>query len=76
MRLLITRLLIAVASTMIILGPAARAQAFQLEYFDTAYTLQACLSVGDTGLDDGSWYGYQCRTTAPHNVQLWVSFSP
>jgi hypothetical protein len=76
MRLLITRLLIAVASTMIILGPAARAQAFQLEYFDTYPSVLGCTNTGESGLDSGAWYGYECQTTGWRNVQLWVSFSP
>jgi hypothetical protein len=55
---------------------AAPAQAFQLVYFDTAYTMNACLSTGESGLNSGTWYGYQCRRTGPTSVELWVSFTP
>jgi hypothetical protein len=55
---------------------AQPAQAFQLVYFDTYPTMTGCLNTGESGLDSGSWYGYQCRRTGPTTVQLWVSFTP
>jgi len=73
---LLARLFIPVVGAMIVLGLAAPAQAFQLQYFDTYPSLRGCLATGDSGLSSGSWYGYQCRRTGPVSVELWVSFSP
>lgn len=54
---------------------AQPAQAFQLQYFDTYPTMSGCLNTGESGLDSGTWYGYQCRRVGS-TVQLWVSFTP
>jgi len=73
---LFTRLFLAIASAIIAIGLAVPAQAFQLQYFDTYPSLLGCTNTGESGLDSGIWYGYQCRRTSPTAVQLWVSYSP
>jgi hypothetical protein len=74
---IVRRTLLPIVLAVLSIGLLAQpAQAFQLVYFDSYPTLSGCLATGESGLDSGTWYGYQCRRTSPTNVDLWVSWTP